>query len=302
MPIEIFHCKQCGAGLKQAKSSGFYECQFCGTIFEETDGQSELIKKDILSYADNLLDRIMKGEDPVRLAACMDIQKIHDYRIILPIAGVLPDLMKYSDRARTKTTGDAIDALSNTIKNIGDPRAVDILIDLLQNKNSYLHQIAAFALEKLPDQKALIPLLEALNSGDRYLRSAAAGALGPLGDIKAVEPLMNALKDSSHYVKNSAAGALAKIGDTRAIPELIKLLKNKKIDEKDEFGNIVSIRLTTVRALGDIGDDTAAHILLKIFKEDDPGIRSAVNWTLWRIGDRSNDQSVKRKINKVVIL
>jgi hypothetical protein len=54
-------------------------------------------------------------------------------------------------------------------------------------------------------------LVEALKDKDSFVRRSAAYALGELKDPRAVEPLIEALKDKDSDVRNAVAGALRKI-------------------------------------------------------------------------------------------
>ena len=68
----------------------------------------------------------------------------------------------------------------------------------------------ALALGRLGDPRAVDQLLEALKVEDFSFRSAAEEALGMIGDEKAVPDLIEALKDEDVSVRRHAAGALGK--------------------------------------------------------------------------------------------
>jgi len=99
-----------------------------------------------------------------------------------------------------------------TLGQIGDPRAVEPLIQVLEDKSRTGRQPVAIALSIIGDKRATPPLIRILlKSGEWSLRQNAAQALGELDDPRAIEPLSEALKDKHHYVRRSAAGALKKI-------------------------------------------------------------------------------------------
>ena len=76
---------------------------------------------------------------------------------------------------------------------------------------------AAEALGKIGDERAVEPLIEALNDEDASVRRGAAVALGRLGAERAVEPLIEALNDEEGHVRRGAAVALGRLGYERAV-------------------------------------------------------------------------------------
>jgi len=69
-----------------------------------------------------------------------------------------------------------------------------------------------------------------------------------LEQTRNIEGLIRALEyEKSSVIQVSAARVLAKFKDTRCVPWLIKMLKSENI----------SVRMASVKALGDIGDPRA---------------------------------------------
>ena len=100
---------------------------------------------------------------------------------------------------------------------IGDAKAVEPLIEALNNENKDVRGIAAIILGQIGDAKAFKPLIVALNDESEVVRWDVAIALGIMGDAKAVEPLLKVLKDENKDVRREAARALGKIGDAKAV-------------------------------------------------------------------------------------
>jgi HEAT repeat protein len=61
------------------------------------------------------------------------------------------------------------------------------------------------------DQRAVEPLIQALQDDDESMRRGAAESLGKLGDPRAVQPLIAALHDKDEFVRDAAAEALERI-------------------------------------------------------------------------------------------
>lgn len=109
---------------------------------------------------------------------------------------------------------------------IGAP-AVEPLIKVLGDEDSYVRRYAAQALGETGDPRAVEALIKALGDEDRDVRKTAADALGKIGDSRAVEPLIKVLGDEVRYVRAHAAEALGEIGSASAVPALTKALKDR---------------------------------------------------------------------------
>ncbi len=154
---------------------------------------------------------------------------------------------------------------------IGNPRAVDILIEALSVPFP-TRAAAADALGKINDPRAVEPLVEALALSN-YQESAAALdlkaivlALGRIGDQRAVEPLIAALDTLGFPVREIVAQALGMLGDPRAIEPLIAALSHPREDKRSlelaswGMGATTPLRRAAAKALKEItgkdfGDD-----------------------------------------------
>jgi hypothetical protein len=205
---------------------------------------------------------------------------------------------------RSVSAYDVVQALGR----IGDPRAVEPLIDALDTSNHFLTQIAAVGLGNIGDtrtidplinvfrlewddtetittwQKAaqalaaigepsLFPLIAALSDMDENVRHWSAVALGKLTDPRAVEALLQALRDENGLVRAVAAEALGRIGEDRAIDPLMSLLK-----DEDPY-----VRLRTCYALGDIGGIAVFDPLVSALHDLEPDVRRAAMVNVGRI-------------------
>jgi HEAT repeat protein len=110
------------------------------------------------------------------------------------------------------------------LKSQGDVNGLIEALDYGDDHNIRL--AAASALGRIGDSRAVDPLIDALDD-QQGVNEVAALALGEIGDSRAVEPLINALGDENWEVRSSAAKALGKIGDDRAVEQLINLLRDK---------------------------------------------------------------------------
>jgi hypothetical protein len=101
---------------------------------------------------------------------------------------------------------------------LGDKRAVEPFIDCLKTRgeNYDVQMVAILGLGELGDHRALGVLLGALEADDAQARAAAAEALGKIGLPPAMTGLIQALADEEPLVRRKATAALGAIGDGRA--------------------------------------------------------------------------------------
>lgn len=171
--------------------------------------------------------------------------------------------------------------LSSLFKvNVEDMKAkkdTEGLIRCLKNKRNIFVRIdAARALGDLGDPKAIDPLVEALKDKFRPVREAAAEALGKLGgDPRGVEAFLDFLKNSSSMVREEGAAALGKIGHRSAAEALIQVINDESF----------FVRLSAVISLGKVGDSGATEPLTQCLKDEDKDIREAASSALGIVGD-----------------
>jgi HEAT repeat protein len=180
------------------------------------------------------------------------------------VVDVLIAALKDPDRAVRE---DATIALGQ----IGDPRAIDALIEAMKDGAVKRHAIASLGM--IGDPRALPPVLDALKgkgirqdgtptpgcivSEDAFIKEAAATALGQFRDPRVIPDLIMLLKDG--VLREKASAALATIGDT-AIEPLIAFLYDPKASEVASEGERVlsyaSVRLTAKDALRQLALET----------------------------------------------
>jgi len=121
---------------------------------------------------------------------------------------------------KTQTPWDTAKALGE----LGDARAVEPLIEALENKQILVRMEAAKALGKIGNTRAVEPLIEALQS----LPGTASEALARIGDPRAVEPIIEMLRHAHPLARVKVAEALGEIGDERALEPLAQALVDEK--------------------------------------------------------------------------
>lgn len=155
----------------------------------------------------------------------------------------------------------------NTIRRLGElkePKAVPILLDLLQDKKPLIKWEAILALGEIGDDSAVGPLLCLLEASDPEVRWTSAMALVKIGDERANEPVLGLMKDGDKDVRWRVAEVLGYLADPRAIRPLIDALR------EDEW----SVKIAAAKSLGML-----AHQIDGIDLEE-------IRQTLQRVGSR----------------
>jgi len=175
---------------------------------------------------------------------------------------------------------------------IGDPRAIDALIEAMKDGAVKRHAIASLGM--IGDPRALGPVLDALKgkgirqegtptpgcivSEDAFIKEAAATALGQFRDPRVIPDLIMLLKDG--VLREKASAALAAIGDT-AIEPLIAFLYDPKASEVSAEGERVlsyaSVRLSAKDALRQLVLETLEKLGWILPQEDIPVDSSSVD-------------------------
>ena len=133
-----------------------------------------------------------------------------------------------------------------------DPRAIPLLLPLLQAPCAVLRMSAVYALGRNPDPRAVEPLLALLqDDANGYVRKAVAWSLGNYPEAPVLNPLIRALQLDIAAVRLWAAGSLADAGSTGAAK----------------------------------ADQAAAQLLLSLRIDSEPVVRSNSAWSLGRLYD-----------------
>ena len=158
--------------------------------------------------------------------------------------------------------------------------AAEMLLPLLQDKEEFVRQEAAYALGETRSRRAVAPLVTALERDKREsVRGAAAVALGLIGDEAAVMPLAGRLTArirasglfskitrgktvENEFVRRAAARSLGQIKSRAGLPALIETLADERSED--------DVRRETAHSLGLLGDAAAVPALRAALSSRDP--------------------------------
>ena len=145
-------------------------------------------------------------------------------------AQVMLDVFRVEESLSEDDSGgeddDALDALAEALGQLGEP-AVAPLIETYNEKDPNMRWAAVKALGEIGDARAVELLIAAMRDEDSYVREEATWALGENRENKALEKLKDALKDEIWQVRKAAAWALGEIGDSSTVKPLKTALEDE---------------------------------------------------------------------------
>lgn len=244
----------------------------------------------------------------VRALAWLDLGKAENGKSFEPLLKALLNEnkdIKLSIRVRNlRVQVEAAKALGQ----LGDLRAVEPLINALQDDFYLVRASAAWALGELGDNRAVNPLLELYNDKNETIKLTAVSSLVNIDEQKgcdlliemllrpkkdynqawldiwiarklvemksvAIDPLISELNNEESHSK--VIGILGMMKDKRAVDHIVKWLHNKyKFNRK-----------CAAWSLGEIGDEQAVPYLIEALEDKNANVRKNAAWALGKIGD-----------------
>ncbi len=282
------------------------------------------------------LIKTLHGEDfLVRWRAVEALGEIGDARAVEPLGEELGNSPKYALESVILGTSPDPSAdkdycmdIVYALCEIGNPRAVELLIGVLSDDNDefplndkqqdyrdlglpllpdYVDVIitAVDGLGKIGDPRAVKPLIEALGHHETDVRLHAAKALGKIGDETAVVSLIEALDDDDEEVGECAADSLVNIGNVRALDflhnkgfaEAHRKLKFKLLAEADSTMENVEQTLTELKHKQEKGEIEEAD--QETLDESEETLRQDVKPVAETHGDSKMLESMTRLLGAV---
>lgn len=137
---------------------------------------------------------------------------------------------------------------ATVLANLGDPRAIEPLIALIDRDDSKTSLRAATALAQMDDVRAVRALIAAFKKADSSLKNIGrvqiAKALAVQKHDQGIRFLISSLNNSKGFEMLDAATGLATAGDPRGIDRLLNILK----DDIDNLAFFVPDRLKSINS------------------------------------------------------
>lgn len=219
---------------------------------------------------DSLVEALRTGDDAY--FAAISLQGIPSPAALEPLTALI---------RKARSPGTVMQA-ALALGNLKDPRAVPILLPLLDDENELVAHYAALALGKTGCSQAVEPLLQVLRDGGPGRRINAITALEGLGTRQAVPAIIEALFARDNEVREAAARALQFIPDERAWKPLSYLLKDPSY----------RIRILSAYALAYINPDQALPVLRRMLRDEVQMVRHHASQLLYWL-EKGNEPAVR---------
>ena len=211
---------------------------------------------------DPLIEALESPHQPVRLYAVRALGKLSDPRATAP----LTELLYHASRELAFEIAEALAYLD-------DDETIPPLMDILRSEDPEARSIALRGIVK-QGAAALPHLTHALSNNSWVTRSMAAKALGLIQDHRAIEPLIETLHDPDSSVCIAVVHALAKFPADHVLKPIAGMLRH---DHQP-------VRLSTVEALGQLGDSRAIPSLIDALTYEEWSKRAPILQSLATLG------------------
>ncbi len=184
-----------------------------------------------------------------------------------------------------------------------DPRALPLLVPLLQEPCPVERMSAVYALGRNPCPRAVDILLNLLqNDCNAYVRKATAWSLGNYADSSVLKPLINVLHHDVAAVRLWASSSLAEVGSSSLENALIasqELLVNLRIDSEP------LVRSNCIWSLGRLYEklteerknELVEAFISVLLQEDEPSVRYEARVVLEQLEDQQVQTKLKMMMN-----
>ena len=215
--------------------------------------------------------RLSSAEIEERRDAVVHLQVLHHPEASRAAVAALSDM---SPIVRATAT--------TAVLSLPDSESAASLIPLLDDKDEFVRQEAAYALGKTRSASAVSPLIERLARDKKQgVRGAAVVALGEIGNESGVVALSQILRPElggsskkkksknkeNLFVLRSAARSLGQIGSRAGVPALLAVVQDENAEN--------DVRREAANALGSIGDPAALPLLSSVVNATDPYLARA---------------------------
>lgn len=150
------------------------------------------------------------------------------------------------------------EVIAGAFAEMGDVRALQVLIDALEDESSNVRDAAAIALGEMRDSRAIKPLIQRLKPP--HYQAIAGWALALIGDKRAIKPLTNTLLQApDESVRGMAARALGKMAHPDADQAVI-------VGLEDDDDNVL---IEVIRVIGERQLEAFLNDLEALFQRSD---------------------------------
>jgi HEAT repeat protein len=176
---------------------------------------------------DQILGELAGAKRDKKAALIEVIGKVRDPRGFELLKGELDRLGLTRRKAEVFADSYVRIMVIKALGDLGEQRAVPLLLESKNSEDPYEHAQALVALDKL-NYKGTFPELEAVAFGsDSNCRNIVVQGLGRKGNTDALPLLVKALNDQVWFVRASAVDALVAVGDPTSVEQLKPLVEDR---------------------------------------------------------------------------
>ncbi len=164
-------------------------------------------------------------------------------------------------------------AVATAVGELGDPRGVQVALELLCDHNAAVIRESVKSLRSLADPHSIRPLMF-LGLNDGIQRAQVRETLVHIGS-SGLSALLSIVEERSPLTIGDAVKVLGRIGDKRAVPSLLMALEHA--DSR--------LRREILEALGLLGDRSALGKIIALFSDPDESVQLSAVQAVQRIPD-----------------
>jgi HEAT repeat protein len=173
---------------------------------------------------------------------------------------IIPDLINRLDDPNFAVRWEIV----NLLGNLGDPSAVDALIDrAIFDNNHHVRWRSLWALAAIDDDSIGPRLVSYLEHENWHIRWRAAVGASMFGRQEATPVLIEGLRDPNSFIRWEAVNALARVPGGESTTAVLPLLEDPDLGVQREV----------VLYLGRVADARAIPVLIELLEHPDPQIR-----------------------------
>ena len=169
---------------------------------------------------------------------------------------------------------------AESLGKIGDPRAIDTILPLIQDPAPVVREASVLAMGRLKltaTDQVIALLTQALKDPVESVRQAAVVAIGEIEPApRLLEPVIGLLRSSDTAIRRSAVRALLQIDSSQSIAALVAAGRDSDAD----------VRQGIVAAVGEWGGPAVSPWLRERLAQDpSPGVRTEAAYRLGILND-----------------
>jgi HEAT repeat protein len=147
------------------------------------------------------------------------------------------------------------------------------IIDAMRDTTPYKSMNLGAALRQMPDRRIVPLMIDCLNEENTYLQVTAFKVLASFKDKRALKPVLAQLTNRGNFsfARAWAADTLGDIGDPKVIPALIEAAN--EIANSKELEDVYGLLLSLVKALAKLGNQQMAHAAISLANNKESEIR-----------------------------